>query len=69
MRSTIKNCISFNSQKQPVLVAFSYIYSMDIQEILAFLALGIALAFLIKKFFIKKKKSDKNCGSGDCGCS
>jgi glycopeptide antibiotics resistance protein len=43
---------------------------MDIQEIIAFIALGIALAFLIKKFFFKKKKSDKNCGSGDdCGCS
>jgi hypothetical protein len=42
---------------------------MDIQEILAFGALGIALAFLIKKFFFKKKKSDKNCGSDDCGCN
>jgi hypothetical protein len=42
---------------------------MDIQEILAFTALGIAIAFLIKKFFYKKKKSNKNCGSGDdCGC-
>lgn len=39
-----------------------------IQEILAFLALGIALAFLIKKFFFKKKKSKKNCGDDDCGC-
>jgi glycopeptide antibiotics resistance protein len=43
---------------------------MDIQEIIAFIALGIALAFLIKKFFFKKKKLDKNCGSGDdCGCN
>ncbi|TDE31434.1 MULTISPECIES: FeoB-associated Cys-rich membrane protein [Flavobacterium] len=42
---------------------------MDIQEIIAFIALGIALAFLIKKFFFKKRKSDKNCSSGDdCGC-
>jgi hypothetical protein len=40
---------------------------MDIQEILAFSALGIALAFLIKKFFWKKK-SKKNCGDDDCGC-
>ncbi len=40
-----------------------------LQEILAFLALGIALTFLIKKFFLKKKKSDKNCGGdSDCGC-
>jgi membrane protein implicated in regulation of membrane protease activity len=41
---------------------------MYIQEIIAFAALGIALAFLIKKFFLKKKKSDKNCGDDDCGC-
>jgi hypothetical protein len=41
---------------------------MDIQEIIAFTALGIALAFLIKKFFFKKNKSDKSCGSDDCGC-
>jgi membrane protein implicated in regulation of membrane protease activity len=41
---------------------------MDIQEILAFIALGIALAFLIKKFFFKRKKSKKNCGDDDCGC-
>ncbi|MFV8374317.1 FeoB-associated Cys-rich membrane protein [Flavobacterium sp. LB1P62] len=42
---------------------------MDIQEIIAFVALAIALAFLIRKFFLKKKKSGKNCGSdNDCGC-
>jgi hypothetical protein len=41
---------------------------MNIQEIIAFAALGIALAFLIKKFFLKKKKSDKNCGDDNCGC-
>jgi hypothetical protein len=28
---------------------------MDIQEIIAFVALGIALAFLSKKFFFKRK--------------
>ena len=39
------------------------------QEIIAFTALGIALAFLIKKFFFKKKKTNKNCGGdSDCGC-
>jgi hypothetical protein len=38
------------------------------QEILAFIALGIAVAFLVKKFFFKKKKKDKNCGGDDCGC-
>jgi hypothetical protein len=37
------------------------------QEILSFIALGIALGFLCKKFFFKKKKSDKNCGD-DCNC-
>ena len=36
------------------------------QEIIAFVILGIAIAFLIKKFFFKNKKSDKDCGSG-CG--
>ncbi|MFE3846987.1 FeoB-associated Cys-rich membrane protein [Flavobacterium sp. LB3P45] len=40
---------------------------MDIQEIIAFIALGIALAFLIRKFVLKKK-SKKNCGDDDCGC-
>ncbi|KFC61214.1 hypothetical protein FEM08_00530 [Flavobacterium gilvum] len=39
-----------------------------IQEIIAFSILGIALAFLIRKYFFKKK-SDKNCGNGDCGCN
>jgi hypothetical protein len=37
------------------------------QEIIAFITLGIAIAFLTKKFFFKKDKS-KNCGSDDCGC-
>jgi len=38
-----------------------------IQEIIAFLLLAIAIGFLIKKYFWTKK-SDKNCGKGDCGC-
>ncbi|HAT76403.1 MAG TPA: FeoB-associated Cys-rich membrane protein [Flavobacterium sp.] len=38
-----------------------------IQEILSYLTLGIAVAFLVKKFFFKKKKTDKNCGE-DCNC-
>jgi hypothetical protein len=41
---------------------------MDIQEIIAFFALGTALVFLVKKFFFKKKKSDKDCGKDDCAC-
>ncbi len=40
-----------------------------IQEILAFAALGIALAFLFRKFIFKSKKSKKKCGNEDCGCS
>jgi FeoB-associated Cys-rich membrane protein len=39
-----------------------------IQEIIAYVVLGIAVAFLVKKFFFKKKKSGKNCGE-DCGCN
>lgn len=42
-----------------------------LQEILVYITLGIAIAFLFKKFFMKKRKnkSDKNCGNDDCGCS
>jgi len=42
-----------------------------VQNILAFTALGIAVAFLIKKFFWKKSNAKKKaCGSdgSDCGC-
>jgi hypothetical protein len=38
-----------------------------LQEILAYITLGIAVIFLFKKFFFKKKKSDKSCGD-DCNC-
>jgi len=38
------------------------------QEILAFSLLAIAVLFLYQKFF-GKKKSKKNCGDTDCGCS
>lgn len=38
------------------------------QEILAFAILGIALAFLLRKFFFKNKNSNSHCGNGDCGC-
>jgi hypothetical protein len=40
-----------------------------VQEIIAFTILGFAVGFLFRKFFLKKKKSDKNCGGNDCGCS
>ena len=39
-----------------------------IQEILVFITLAVAVAFLFRKFFFKKKKNDKNCGD-DCNCS
>ncbi len=39
------------------------------QEIIAFVILGFATFYLIKKWFLKKKKTDKNCGDTDCGCS
>ncbi|HLA55821.1 MAG TPA: hypothetical protein VK623_06955 [Flavobacterium sp.] len=38
-----------------------------IQQIIAFTALALAIFFLAKKFFWKKK-SKKDCGSDDCGC-
>jgi len=38
------------------------------QEILVYITLAIAVGFLIKKFFLKKKpKSSKSCGD-DCAC-
>ncbi len=40
---------------------------MNLQEILVYVVLIVALAFLYQKFF-GKKKNDKNCGGDDCGC-
>ncbi|MEZ0007325.1 F0F1-type ATP synthase membrane subunit b/b' [Flavobacterium sp. 28YEA47A] len=40
---------------------------MNIQQIIAYLLVAGAFAFLVKKFFWKKKKSG-NCGNDDCGC-
>lgn len=40
---------------------------MNFQEILTYITLGIAILFLFKKFFLKKKKTDKNCGES-CNC-
>jgi hypothetical protein len=39
-----------------------------IQNILVFTAVGLAVAFLIRKFFLKKSNSKKSCGDEDCGC-
>ncbi|MBC5837484.1 FeoB-associated Cys-rich membrane protein [Flavobacterium sp. F-392] len=41
---------------------------MMVQEIIAFVILAVAVGFLIKKYFFKKKKTDKSCGTDDCGC-
>jgi flagellar biogenesis protein FliO len=41
---------------------------MNLQEILVYIALIVAVTFLFKKFFFKKKKSNKNCGNDDCAC-
>jgi len=36
------------------------------QETLTYIALGLALGFLVKKYFFKEK-SNQNCDK-DCGC-
>jgi len=38
-----------------------------IQNILAITAVVLAVGFLVKKFFFKKK-SKESCGTDDCGC-
>jgi len=48
----------------------------DIQNILVYITLFIAVAFLVKKFFFpkflfsstKKNKPSKACGQDGCGC-
>tara|TARA_R110000868_G_scaffold101718_4_gene280081 strand:- start:335 stop:484 length:150 start_codon:yes stop_codon:yes gene_type:complete len=45
-----------------------------LQNILLFITLGIAVGYLVKKFFLpkkysaSKKQNQKGCGSNDCGC-
>ncbi|WP_370519223.1 FeoB-associated Cys-rich membrane protein [Flavobacterium sp. Sd200] len=41
--------------------------AMDIQQIIVYILVTASVAFLIKKYFFKKKKAG-NCGSDDCGC-
>lgn len=41
---------------------------VNFQNILVYIALALALGFLLKKFFFKKKKAQKACGKDDCGC-
>lgn len=38
-----------------------------IQTILVIISVSLAIAFLVKKFFLKKKPK-KACGTDDCGC-
>ncbi|WP_452230691.1 MULTISPECIES: FeoB-associated Cys-rich membrane protein [unclassified Lacinutrix] len=38
-----------------------------IQDILVFSTVLLAVAFIVKKYFYKKK-SKKACGTDDCGC-
>ena len=38
------------------------------QEILVYITVLLAVAFLVKKYFFKPKKDAKSCGKGDCGC-
>ncbi|MBU2938157.1 FeoB-associated Cys-rich membrane protein [Lacinutrix sp. C3R15] len=38
-----------------------------IQNILAFSAVLLAVGFLVRKYFYKKK-TKKACGTDDCGC-
>ncbi|HZW62609.1 MAG TPA: FeoB-associated Cys-rich membrane protein [Flavobacteriaceae bacterium] len=41
-----------------------------IQTLLVYLALILAVAFLVKKFFFKEASSKKSCGKDNgCGCS
>ncbi|WP_188620937.1 FeoB-associated Cys-rich membrane protein [Flavobacterium suaedae] len=41
---------------------------MDFQSIITYVLLGLAVGFLIKKYFFKKKKKKNDCGNDDCGC-
>jgi hypothetical protein len=38
-----------------------------IQNILVFTTVALAIGFLVKKFFWKKKAKE-SCGTDDCGC-
>lgn len=46
-----------------------------LQPILVYIALVIAVGYLVKKFFlpkalfVSKKNSSKACGQDDCGCN
>jgi predicted small secreted protein len=41
---------------------------MDVQEVLLYVILGLAVVFLLRKFVFKPKNKKGNCDS-DCGCN
>lgn len=41
---------------------------INTQEILVYIAVLLAVAFLVKKYFYKPKKITKSCGKDSCGC-
>ncbi|GGB78221.1 hypothetical protein GCM10007424_17900 [Flavobacterium suaedae] len=49
-------------------VSAAKIITMDFQSIITYVLLGLAVGFLIKKYFFKKKKKKNDCGNDDCGC-
>lgn len=38
------------------------------QNIVALAIVALAVAYLLRPFFVKKRKKAGGCGSGDCGC-
>ncbi|MBF00700.1 FeoB-associated Cys-rich membrane protein [Flavobacterium coralii] len=40
---------------------------MTLQEIITYALVAVAVAYLVKKYFFKKKKKG-NCANDDCGC-
>ncbi len=47
---------------------------VDLQNILLYVSLAIAVGYVIRKYLVPKKlftsktKKQKGCGSSDCGC-
>ena len=39
-----------------------------IQKLLVVVTLLLALGYLATKYVLPKKKKDKDCGNGNCGC-
>lgn len=41
---------------------------IEIQEILVYITVFLAVAYLVNKYFYKPKKTAKSCGKDKCGC-